>query len=170
MKPKLRIVLIGILFFLFSLTEHCTGPIWWECNPPYSLCCVAVCAMFAGEKVSAIFGLALGLFADAMTAEVFGLRGVLYLFFGYMIAFLAEKVLSRNVFSCVLTGTVSAFLCELALFGVNSLYLKIPFEIAGTYVFLPRVVMSLPVTLLLFGIFWLMYRERDVYPSPRRRR
>ena len=170
MKPKLRIVLIGVLFVLLSLLEHCSGPLWWDCNPPYTLCCVAICALFAGEKVSSIFGLCMGLFADAMNADVFGLRGVLYLFFGYMIAFLAEKVLSRNVLSGVLTGVVSALLCEFAVFGVNTLYRTVPFAVAGTYVLMPRVVMSLPVTLLLYGVFWLTYREREVYPTSRRRR
>ena len=170
MKPKLRIVLVGVLFLLLSLLEHCSGPLWWDCNPPYTLCCVAVCALFAGEKIASVFGLCVGLFADAMTADVFGLRGVLYLFFGYMIAFFAEKVLSRNVFAGTLTGIVTALLCEFALFGVTCLSRPVPFSVAGPYVLLPRFVMSFPVTLLLYGVFWLMYRERDVYPTSRRRR
>jgi len=169
MKPKLRIVIIGVLFLLLALTEHCTGPLWWECNPPYLLSAVAICAMFCGEKVASVFGLVSGLFADSMTSGVFGMRAVLFLFFGYMVAFLAEKVLSRNVFSCTLAGVVCVALNELAFWGVANLYDAVPMATAARYVFLPRLAMSLPVLLLLYLFFFLLYRERDVYPTRRRR-
>ena len=169
MKPKLRIVIIGLLFVLLALTEHCTGPLWWECNPPYLLCAVTVCAMFCGEKVASLFGLVAGLFADSMTSGVFGLRAVLYLVLGYLIAFFAEKVLSRNIFTCILTGILSVALNELAFWGVVSLKHTIPLATAAQYVFLPRLTMCLPVLIVLYFLFFLFYREREVYPTRRRR-
>ena len=169
MKPKLRLILVGILFLLLGLLEHCTGPVWWDCNPPYLLCAVVVCAMFSGEKAAALFGLFCGLLADGMTAGLFGLRGVLYLFFGYIIVFLTEKILSRNVFSCTLTGLLSVALGETAAWGVLCLQVPIPFLIAAQYVFLPRLVLSLPLLVLLYGVFSLLYRESDGFSLGRRR-
>lgn len=167
MKIKLRYVLMGVLFLVLALTEHCVGPLWWGCNPPYSLCAVAVCAMFAGEKVASLVGLVLGLFSDAMVSGVFGVRAILFLFFGYMIAFFAEKILSRNVFSCILAGTVCVALSELASWGIVSLSSAIPFGAAAQYVFIPRIAMSLPVLPLLYGVFFLLYREPDNSPTAR---
>ncbi|MBQ4323335.1 MAG: rod shape-determining protein MreD, partial [Clostridia bacterium] len=168
MKVKLRPILIGILFLFLALTEHCTGPLWWECNPPYLLCAVAICSLFGGEKLASILGLVSGLFADSMTSGVFGVRAVLFLFFGYMVAFLAEKVLSRNVFSATLTGLGCVILGELASWGILCLSQSIPFVTAAQFVFVPRVVMSLPVILLLYVLFSFLYREREpVYPVGR---
>ncbi len=167
MKPKLRLVLIGILFLLLGLAEHCIGPFWWGCNPPYLLCAVVVCAMFSGEKTAALFGLFSGLFADAMTSGIFGLKAVIFLFFGYMIAFLAEKILSRNVFSCTLAGILSVALSEFAVWGIENLDHPVPLLTAAQYVFLPRLVMCLPVLLLLYVLFTLLFRERDGYPVRR---
>ena len=168
MNPKLRFVLIGILFLLLGLTESCVGPLWWGCNPPYLLCAVVVCAMFSGEKAAALFGLFLGLFADSMASGIFGLRGVMYLFFGYMIAFLTEKIISRNVFSCMITGILAVALNELALWGIENLNHPVPFFSAAQYVFLPRLVMGLPVLFLLYLLFFRLYREREGYSVRRR--
>ena len=161
MKPKLRLILVGILFLILGLGEHCIGPLWWGCNPPMLLCAVTVCAMFSGEKSAALFGLFSGLFADAMVPGVFGLNAVLFLFFGYLIAFLSETVLSRNVFSCTVAGMLTVALCELAGWGVECLSSPIPLPTAAYYVFLPRFVMALPVLLILYLLFSLLFRERD---------
>lgn len=163
MKPKFRLVLAGILFLFLGLLEHCVGPFWWGCNPPYLLCSVVVFSMFSQEKSSALFGLFSGLFADSMTAGIFGLRGVMYLFFGYFIAFLTEKILSRNVFSCALTGILSVALSELAFWGIENLNYSVSLQTAAQYVFLPRLVMCLPVILCLYFLFSLLFRERDGY-------
>ncbi len=168
MKQKLRFVLTVLLFLILGLTEHCVGPLWLGCNPPYLLCAVVVCAMFAGEKVAALFGLFSGLFSDAMIPGIFGLRGVLLLFFGYMIAFLTEKIISRNVFSCTVVGILSVALGELALWGIQCMDRPVPFLTAAQYVFLPRVSMSIPVLLLLYVVFTLLFRDRDGYPVRRR--
>lgn len=167
MKPKLRTAVIGLIFLLLGLIEHCIGPFWFGCNPPYLLCAVVICALFAGEKSAALFGLFSGLFADAMTSGIFGLRAVFFLFFGYMIAFLAEKILSRNVFSGTLAGMLSVGLCELAVWGIECMKTPVPFVTAARYVFLPRLVMALPVLLLLYVLFTLLFRERDGYPVRR---
>lgn len=169
MKPKLRFAFVGILFLLLGLLEHCTGPLWWDCNPPYLLCAVAVCAMFMGEKSASLLGLFAGLVADAMTDGLFGLRAVMYLILGYLIAFLTEKILSRNVFSCALAGLLSVVLVELAAWGTVCLQQPVSFVSAAEYVFLPRVVLSLPVVLLLYLIFSFLYREGEGYPVRRRR-
>lgn len=168
MKPKLRLILMGILFVFLGLMEHCCGPLWWGCNPPYLLCAVVVCAMFCGEKEASLFGLVSGLFADVMAGGLFGMKAVVYLFFGYMIAFLGEKILSRNVFSCTLAGILSVLLNELAAWGIVSLNTPVPAAAAAQYVFFPRVAMSLPVLLLLYLVFKLLFRERDIYPVRRR--
>jgi rod shape-determining protein MreD len=123
--------------------------------------------MFSGEKAAALFGLVSGLFADAMASGIFGLRAVMFLFFGYMIAFLTEKILSRNVISCALTGILSVGFSELAEWGIFCQNTPVDFATAAQYVFLPRVVMSLPVVLFLYYVFTLLYRERDVYPVRR---
>ena len=163
MKPYLRLILIGLLFLLLGLGEHCIGPLWWGCNPPALLCAVVVCSMFSGEKAAALFGLFSGLFADAMTTGIFGLRAVLFLIFGYMIAFLGETVLSRNVFSCTLAGILSVALSELAVWGLECLSAPVHISDAAQYVFMPRILMALPVLLLLYLIFTLLFRDRDGY-------
>ncbi len=168
MKPKVRLILTVILFLLLGLMEFCVGPFWWGCNPPYLLCAVVVCAMFFGEKEAAWFGLFSGLFADSMASGIFGLHAVMYLFFGYMIAFLIEKILSRNVFSCMLTGILFVLLNELALWGIETFDHSISLLTAAQYVFLPRLVMSLPVLFLLYLVFSVMFRERDGYSFRRR--
>ncbi|MBO5248770.1 MAG: rod shape-determining protein MreD [Clostridia bacterium] len=168
MKPKLRWIITGILFLILGLTEHCVGPFWWGCNPPYLLCCVVVCAMFFEEKTASLFGLIFGLFADSMSSGIFGFRGVLYLCFGYLVAFLSERVLSRNVFSSTLTGILSVALAEIISWGVENLNHTVPFVQAARYVFLPRLVMALPVMLLLYVVFTVLFRERDSYPVRRR--
>ncbi len=161
MRAKLKFVWIGLLFAVLGLLEHCVGPLWWGCNPPLLLCTVVVCAMFEGEKAAALFGLFAGLFADAMTSGVFGLKAVLFLFFGYFIAFLEEKILSRNIISSTITGIFCVGLMELIGWMIASLNSTIPFWTAAQYVFLPRLVMSLPVLLLLYIVFILLSRERD---------
>ncbi len=163
MKPKLRLVLIGILFLVLGLAEHCVGPFWWGCNPPYLLCAVVVCAMFCGEKAASLFGLFFGLFADSMASGIFGFRAVTYLIFGYVIAFLVEKILSRNVFSGMITGILSVALYELILWGVEGLNHSVLLLTAAQYIFLPRLVMSLPVLFLLYLLFSLWFRDRDGY-------
>ena len=168
MKPKFRLIVTGILFLFLGLIEFCIGPFWWGCNPPYLLCAVVVCAMFFGEKSAAWFGLFSGLFADAMASGIFGLHAVMYLLFGYMIAFLTEKILSRNVFSCMITGIFSVVLNEVVLWGIETLNHPIDFLTAAQYVFLPRLVMSLPVLFLLYLVFSAMFRERDGYSFRRR--
>lgn len=169
MNTKLRYVLIALLFVLLALVEHCTGPLWWSCNPPYLLCAVTVCAMFSGEKSASLFGLVVGLFADTMTAGLFGVRAILFLFFGYMIAFLEEKILSRNLLSCLLAGVVSVAVSELAFWGIAGLSYSVFPASAAQYVLLPRIAMSVPVLLLLYGVFFLLYREQDSSPTARRR-
>lgn len=168
MKPNLRLIFTGILFLFLGLMEFCVGPFWWGCNPPYLLCAVAVCAMFFGEKPAALFGLFSGLFADSMASGIFGLHAVMYLFFGYMVAFLTEKIISRNVFSCMITGSFSVILNELALWGIETLDHSIDLLAAAQYVFLPRLVMGLPVLFLLYLVFSAMFRERDGYSFGRR--
>ncbi|MBO5214482.1 MAG: rod shape-determining protein MreD [Clostridia bacterium] len=168
MKPKLRLILTGILFLLLGLTEFCVGPLWWGCNPPYLLCAVVVYAMFSGEKSAALFGLFSGLFADSMTSGVFGLHGVMYLFFGYMIVFLTEKIISGNVFSCTITGILTVALNEFALWGIENLDHPTDLLTAAQYVFLPRLVMSLPLLFLLYSLFSFLFRERDGYSAGRR--
>ncbi len=167
MKLKWKLLWIGLLFIGLGLAEHCIGPVWWGCNPPLLLCAVVVCAMFEGEKSAALFGLFSGLFADAMLSGVFGLRAVLFLIFGYLIAFLEEKILSRNVFSCTIAGMISVALMELLEWGIVGMNHPVPFWTAAQYVFLPRLAMSLPVLLLLYPLFVLFSRERDGF-SPRR--
>ena len=169
MKTTIRYFLLGLLFLFLALTEHCVGPFWWGCNPPYLLCAVSVCAMFSGEKVASVLGLVAGLFADSMTAGIFGLQAVLFLFFGYIIAFFSEKVLSRNVLTCLLSGLVAVILSELASWGVLCLETPVSLVLAARYVFFPRIVMSFPVLLLLYGVFFLLYREQDSSPTARRR-
>lgn len=169
MKPKLRLVLAGVLFLFLGLLEHCSGPLWWDCNPPYLLCCVAVFSMFAGQKSAALFGLAAGLFADFTASGVFGVRAVLYLSLGYLIVFLGEKVLSRNIFTVTLTGVLCVALGEISVWGVVCLGRPEAFAVAAQYVFLPRVAMSIPVVLLLYLFFVLLFGEKEPY-SPRRRR
>lgn len=163
MKPKLRLVFIGILFLLLGLAEHCVGPFWWGCNPPYLLCAIVICAMFCGEKSAALFGLFAGLFADSMASGIFGFRAVTYLIFGYIIAFLVEKIISRNVFSAIFTGILSVALYEILLWGVESLDHQVEFLTVAQYILLPRLVMSLPVLFLLYLVFTLLFRDRDGY-------
>ena len=165
MRPKFKLkwIWISLLFLILGLSEHCLGPVWWGCNPPLLLCAVAVCSMFEGEKAGALFGLLAGLFADVMTGGVFGLRAVSFLILGYLIAFLEEKILSRNVFSCTLTGMLSVAVGELAGWGVVCLNSTVPFLTAAQYVFLPRLAMSLPVLFILYIVFKLLSRERDGY-------
>ncbi len=167
MKPKIRLLFIGVLFLILGLAEHCVGPVWWGCNPPYLLCTVVVCAMFCGEKAAPLFGLFSGLFADSMASGIFGFRAVTYLIFGYMIAFLVEKILSRNVFSSTLAGVLSVALYEFMLWGIESLDSTIPLLSAARYVFWPRLAMSLPVLLSLYFVFFLLFREREGYPARR---
>lgn len=171
MKPKLRMILIGILFLFLGLLELCTGPLWWGCNPPYLLCATAVLACFAEEKTASLFGLAAGLIADFCSLGVFGIRAVLYLAIGYLTVFALETFLSRNVFSGVLLGILSVAVAELAAWGIAGLGGTVyPFAFAARTVFLPRLSMSVPVILLLYALFRVMYRERDSYPVRRRRR
>lgn len=162
-KFKLKWIWTSLLFLMLALCEHCLGPIWWGCNPPLLLCAVAVCAMFEGEKSAALYGLFAGLFADVMAGGVFGVRGVLFLILGYLIAFLEEKIVSRNVFSCTITGMIAVAVGELAGWGIVCLNSTVSFLTAAKYVFLPRLAMSLPVLLLLYIIFKLLTRERDVF-------
>lgn len=169
-KLIIRWVLMGGLFLLLGLIEHCTGPLWWHCNPPYLLCAVVLCAMFSGEKAASLYGLFSGLFADAMTAGVFGLHGAIYLIVGYLVAFLTEKILSRNVFSCTLTALLFVGLNEALSYLIVTLGSPISLSAALQYVFLPRLVMSLPVILILYVLFVLLYREREAYPTRRRLR
>ncbi len=163
MKPKLRLFDIALLFLLCGLAEHCIGPLWWGCNPPYLLCATVVCSLFSGEKSAALFGLFAGLFADSVSAGVFGLRGVMFLVFAYLLAFFAEAFLTRNVFTCLLSGVVTVGLSELAVFGIENLSHPVAFPTAAYYIFLPRLVMSVPVLLLLYVVFSLLFRERDGY-------
>ncbi len=167
MKPKIRLLILSLLFLLLALTEHCIGPFWWGCNPPYLLCFTVVCALFSGEKTAAIFGLLAGLVADSASAGVFGLRAVMFLVFAYLLAFFTEAFLSRNVFTCLLSGVVTVGLSELAVFGIENLSHPVPIQTAAYYIFLPRLVMSVPLLLLLYIVFSLLFRERDGYPVRR---
>ena len=161
MKAKLKPIWIGLIFVLLGLCEHCIGPLWWGCNPPFLLCAVVVCAVFEGAKRAALFGLFSGLFADVMVSGVFGMKAVLFLIFGYLMAFLEDKILSRNVVSSTIAGMICVGLMELIGWGIASLQGTVPFWTAAQYVFLPRLVMSLPVLLLLYVVFTLLSRERD---------
>lgn len=167
MRAKLKPIWIGLIFVLLGLCEHCIGPLWWGCNPPLLLCAVVICSMFEGAKYGALFGLFAGLFADIMVPGVFGLKAVLFLILGYLVAFLEDKILSRNILSSTLAGMVCVALMEIIGWGIASLQGSVPFLTAAQYVFLPRLAMSLPVLLLLYFVFTLLSRDREGFSARR---
>ena len=59
---------------------------------------------------------------------------------------------------------------ELFSYVIATLSSPISLSAAMQYVFLPRLVMSLPVILILYVLFVLLYREREAYPTRRRLR
>ena len=84
--------------------------------------------------------------------------------------FRASRILSRNIFSCTLTALLCVGLNELFSYVIATLSSPISLSAAMQYVFLPRLVMSLPVILILYVLFVLLYREREAYPTRRRLR
>ena len=167
MRRLLRWVYTGILFLLLGLLEYCFGPIWMGCNPPYLVCAIVVCSMFFDEKSAAIFGLCAGLFADASSWGLFGLKAAFYMVLAYLIAFLTEKILSRNVITSTVVGFGCVFLSELLSYWLHSLSQEVSFLTALRFVFFPRLVMCVPVLLLLYLFFFFLFRDRETRPGRR---
>lgn len=160
MKWK-RVLFAVLIFAVLSILENETGPVWNGCNPPYLLCGVILCAVFFGAGAGCCAGLVCGLLADVFSSHIFGFRAILFLILAYLTAFLADTVLSRSWFSCLLCGTVSSAVCECALWLAVSLRTPIPADDAFFYVIMPRTAMSVPVTLLLYLLFARISRERE---------
>lgn len=151
-----RVIRYSFLFLILWLMESIVCPITLRgIYPEYILVSVICLSMREYEKTGAIFGLIFGLLSDFTCSGVFGVKGVFFMAFGYVIGLLSRKYIDLNFMSACLVTVVCSSLFFFFTGLVGSFFVHETFYSVLSHIIIPKLVLTLPVILPVYPLSFL---------------
>ena len=154
--------LYTLCFLLLFLIEAVFRPITvFGVSPLYVLCGTVAVGILENEKFGGIFGLIFGLFCDFAGGSVFGSQAICFMFVGFLAGAISDAVLSKGLARTVIftEGAIIFFYLLKALFAIildESDFIQILL-----YILLPKVLLTLPFSILIYYFIRLIRHFSD---------
>lgn len=116
--------------------------------------------VFENEKYASIYGLIIGLLSDYTSGSIFGLRSIMYMLLGYIIAVLVDELMKKGFVTFLLVFLV-LFIFSRSIFILQYLLLegKSPLGIILLNITLPDLLLTAPFALILGFPLYLLRRK-----------
>ncbi len=164
-----KITLYSLGFILLFFVEAVFRPITlYGVAPMYVLCGVSAMGILEKERFGAIFGLIFGLLCDFTGGSIFGSQAIVFMITGFIAGTLTEITLSKNFLSTMIITESSIIIFG----GLKAVFYIILNEASPIsvliYVLLPKIIMTLPFSILVY--FMMKFFQRISDPNRERKR